>query len=100
MSRADPGNAGEAGCVEAATTPGADVGKVFSRAVRNIQSTMTPTDAVVDVEITFRSVTIDSRGIPLFTNRTEQSSMEMKLATRVRPAQPPPPTPDSGRRRT
>ena len=93
MSRANPGGSGDdRERVEAVTEPAADVGMVFSRAVRNIQGTMGPRDSVVDVEITFRSVTIDSRGIPLFTNRTEQSTVEMRLATRIRPAEGHPPS--------
>lgn len=81
MSRARPGAGGEKEA--AATLPGVDLGRVFAAAVARIRDGLDGPGAVVDVEMTFRSMTVDSRGIPLISNRTEQSSVEMRLATRV-----------------
>ena len=70
-----------------ATIPEQPVADVFANIVRDVAKVMTDTThkEAVDLDLKFTSVTIDSRGIPLFTKHTDQSQLEIRLATRLTP---------------
>ena len=83
-----PGPPPATGSSTAATTPGRPIVKVFAAMVNDFVEAMDKTkhEFAVDVELNFKSVTIDQKGIPLFTKTTTQSQMEIKIATRLTPS--------------
>ena len=70
-----------------ATNPGKSIAKVFQIMVNDLAREMNRSkhEFAVDVEIDFNSVTINKKGIPLFTKSVTQSQMQIKLATRITP---------------
>jgi len=74
---------------KAVVEKGSPVAKMFGNMIAEIQSKVDASNvqAAVDVELTFNQVSIDSKGIPLFTRNKQQSQMQIKLATRVIPSQ-------------
>jgi hypothetical protein len=67
--------------------PERKVAEVFNLLVHDLLNSMVKEkhEFAVDIEITFQSVTVDERGIPLFSKKTSQSQMQIKLATRITP---------------
>jgi len=65
------------------------IAKTFAAIVDEIQSKVNASDmkSAVDLELTFNQVSLDSKGVPLFTRHKEQSQMQIKLATRIIPSQ-------------
>lgn len=68
-----------------------EIGQVFYKAVQDLQKAMlnlADETMTVDMEMTFRSVTLSQKGIPLFTSKKTEQSFEIRLATRVHYSQP------------
>ena len=63
------------------------IGDVFRRLVTDVDSVIEATGnkAAVDIEVTFTAMTLDQSGIPLFSKKKSESTMQLKLATRVMP---------------
>ena len=70
----------------AATVPGVEISPLFHKLVKQIRRSVDDASMVVDLELTFRSVTIKN-GVPIFSPKKSEKSMEIKLATRVRPVE-------------
>ena len=70
-----------------ATKSGKSIAKVFQIIVNDLAREMKRSqhEFAVDVAIDFHSVTINKKGIPLFTKSVNQSQMQIKLATRITP---------------
>jgi hypothetical protein len=70
-----------------AEVPEKKVAEVFNLMVNDLLTSMAKEkhEFAVDIEITFQSVTVDERGFPLFSKKTSQSQMQIKLATRITP---------------
>jgi hypothetical protein len=68
-----------------AINSGKSISTVFQNMVNDLVVEMNRANHqyAVDVEINFESVTINQKGIPLFTRNTTQSQMKIKLATRI-----------------
>lgn len=67
----------------AATTVNESIAEVFRRMVGDAQLVVDEQRIPsVDLELTFRAVTVD-RGIPIFSRKQEQNSLEIKIATRL-----------------
>ena len=64
------------------------IGKVFGSIVNDVKNGMVESkhENAVDVELNFQSVALSQKGIPLFTKSSNQSQMQIRLATRVLPA--------------
>ncbi|HEX6746539.1 MAG TPA: hypothetical protein VF092_04530 [Longimicrobium sp.] len=61
------------------------ISDVFQQLATDLQKVVTATNAPVDLKLTFTAVTISSRGVPLFSRKKEETSMEITLATRITP---------------
>jgi len=72
-----------------ATEKASPVADTFASIVGQVQSKIDEKGmkSAVDVELTFNQISLDSKGVPLFTRRKEQSQMQIKLATRIVPSQ-------------
>jgi hypothetical protein len=59
---------------------------VFSAIVVGLRERLPDSETVVDVECTFKHISIDKEGgiLALFNGDQKQTSMEIRLATRVR----------------
>ena len=62
---------------------------VFNTIVTDVQKTVNTIrhQAAVDIELNFNQVAISEKGIPLFTKKKEETSMSIKLATRIIPTE-------------
>ena len=71
-----------------ANVPGENIALVFKELIRGIAEQMAETNHqfAVDLEVNFESVTVDKKGIPLFTNKATQSHLRIRLATRIIPS--------------
>jgi hypothetical protein len=67
-----------------AKSPGKSIVKVFNMMVSEMCEVQH--EFAVDVEINFKTVTIDRKGLPLISKNTTQSQLEIKLATRIIPS--------------
>jgi len=74
---------------QAVTQKASPVVTSFALIVSEIQTKIDAAQmkSAVDIELTFNQVSLDARGIPLFTRHKEQSQMQIKLATRIMPGQ-------------
>ena len=63
---------------------GSPVAVVFSRIIRDVECSITDESMAVDLEVHFRSLQIRKSGIPIFAPKVKESTMEIRLATRVR----------------
>ena len=72
-----------------ATSPGKSVAKVFKTMVNElvIEMNQAKHEFAIDVQVDFKSVTINEKGIPLFSKSVTQSQMQIKLATRITPGE-------------
>lgn len=71
----------------AAIQPGNDISAIFSNIINQLHGElMQQSDETmsVDVEMTFKNVTVDENGFPLFSNKTVSNATEIRLACRVR----------------
>ncbi len=59
------------------------IGTVFTKTMKQVQGVLTDDKQAVDLEITFTGVSVQKGGIPLIAPKTEQSTMQIKLATRI-----------------
>ena len=66
------------------TLPNDNIGLVFSRVVRDIQSQITQDDMVVDVELNFKNLVAKKGGFLGIASKKTESTIEIKLATRIR----------------
>jgi hypothetical protein len=67
------------------------IDEVFAGVIRGVQKGIKaapPVDEsmVVDVAVELRAVTISKGGIPIFSPKSTEKTLEIRLATRVRPA--------------
>jgi hypothetical protein len=67
------------------------VSDIFAHAISDLSEVMSQTHLkdAVDIELNFKSVTTDSNGVPLFTKHSTESTLEIRLATRLTPASMP-----------
>jgi hypothetical protein len=70
-----------------AQNTGRRIAEVFKTMVNDLAIEMDKAqhEFAVDMEIEFKSVTLDQRGIPLFSKSTTQSQLQIKIATRITP---------------
>ena len=70
-----------------AKSSGSRIANVFKSIVNDLSNEMAKAkhEFSVDIEIEFKSVTLDEKGIPLFTKSTTQSQLQIKMATRISP---------------
>jgi len=63
------------------------IGKVFGSIVNDVKNGMVASkhESAVDIELNFESVALSEKGIPLFSKSSNQSQMQIRLATRVLP---------------
>ncbi len=76
---------------EATVLPGQSVGELFANMVEDISIAMLPGEdnqpahkVPVDVELKFKSASVDGGGL-IFNRKKEESSIEITLSTRVMP---------------
>ena len=62
--------------------------QVFTSTIREVRQSLDESKmpSAVDVEVQFNQVTISEKGIPLFTEKTSQTAMCIRLATRIVPS--------------
>lgn len=71
----------------AAIQPGNDIAAIFSTIINQLHGKLTQQSdetMSVDIEMTFKNVTVDENGFPLFSNKTVSNATEIRLACRVR----------------
>lgn len=68
---------------EPATIEGSEIAAVFDSIVNDVKARISDDSTVVDVEISFHRLVV-KKGIPIFAPKAKQSSLEIRLATRVR----------------
>jgi len=63
------------------------IGKVFNSIITDVKTGMVESkhENAVDIELNFQAVALSQKGIPLFTKNSNQSQMQIRLATRVLP---------------
>lgn len=70
-----------------AENTGRRIAEVFKSMINDLAAEMDKAkhEFAVDMEIEFKSVTLDQKGIPLFTKSATQSQLQIKIATRITP---------------
>ena len=69
------------------TDEGPEITSIFNSVAKGIQDIIDSRNhgAAVDLELQFNQVTINSKGVPLFSKTETTKSIQIKLATRITP---------------
>jgi hypothetical protein len=68
------------------TVPSCALHDIFKSTLENIADAVPEyeEEVIVDIEMVFKSLYVEKSGVPFFSQKQKQDSMEFKLATRIR----------------